>query len=884
MNGTTSIENAQKERAEIDKRIEDFLKMQGKQLSVQNQFLVEQILIGQTRLGQQTEGVTALDNQRKIIERLFGSEIKRAQNLTGFMNEEFKLAKDQKGVRANQLKDLAAIVKVTEKQVALSKTEANLTEEQEASSQLGLKAQQALIGGYIKTRAAIKKINEELVKRIKLLTDKEVQLRLKEGIKILKQELKMRQSQLAFDKFQDTLAEKRQTRIRELADLEINRIRAITDAAHASFQTILDSPAGALFSAGEKREFQLKIATENYQRLVDDQQRLVDRQTVDTNRTVKAIDDEIKMLKIQDEVKKSIVKKETELAVARIDAQKATTTLQFTLMEERVKILQEEAKIFNTHLEGLAYILAADRVDREIAVETARQGGDAGAVRAELAERFKINGFDEFNVPDENLSAGELRKAIIESIVPKIQKNIEKLDVGKGLNKVKKAGDALNKTLESTKKSLDSTDQKEKIRLDNLVRDGKLTDARAEAQHKLKVAQLGQTQAVLDAKNALDELKKAAELAGNKWLKVAVTFVESFGQNALSSLNDLFTAMREGTLTIQNLKEGFQSFIISIVEDVQSTITEEFIVKPIKDFLAQQLRGFFGLGTPAASPQVQATNLVTAAVTAVDTSIGGVETEVRSSAEMICDCIRETMSPGPAMAGTDPGDKVVTEEGTWVQLDALVWRLEDSADNVEGLSEKLNFFGETAKSGADNISGAGDLISTAFASILNNSGDFSSNLGNIFQGAFKGILGIGQSILGSIGGAIFGSGSNSPGILSSIGGGIMDFFGFNSGGIVRHMAGGGQMRDRVPAMLEPGEFVIRKPMARSIGTPALNAMNSTGGMPNVEVVIKNEGTPQEATQAGTPRIDVDKMVVEIVTRDIRNNGPIRKTLRGEGTA
>ena len=98
------------------------------------------------------------------------------------------------------------------------------------------------------------------------------------------------------------------------------------------------------------------------------------------------------------------------------------------------------------------------------------------------------------------------------------------------------------------------------------------------------------------------------------------------------------------------------------------------------------------------------------------------------------------------------------------------------------------------------------------------------------------------------------------------------------------MAAGGQMRDRVPAMLEPGEFVIRKPMAKAIGTPALNAMNSTGGIPNVEVVIKNEGTPQEATQAGTPRIDVDKMVVEIVTRDIRNNGPIRKTLRGEGTS
>ena len=95
------------------------------------------------------------------------------------------------------------------------------------------------------------------------------------------------------------------------------------------------------------------------------------------------------------------------------------------------------------------------------------------------------------------------------------------------------------------------------------------------------------------------------------------------------------------------------------------------------------------------------------------------------------------------------------------------------------------------------------------------------------------------------------------------------------------MAGGGMMRDRVPAMLEPGEFVIRKPMAKAIGGPALHAMNGTGkGLaPNIEVVVNNEGTPKDAQASVKPQIDVDKLVVEIVTRDIRNNGPIRKTLR-----
>ena len=95
------------------------------------------------------------------------------------------------------------------------------------------------------------------------------------------------------------------------------------------------------------------------------------------------------------------------------------------------------------------------------------------------------------------------------------------------------------------------------------------------------------------------------------------------------------------------------------------------------------------------------------------------------------------------------------------------------------------------------------------------------------------------------------------------------------------MAGGGQVRDRVPAMLEPGEFVIRRPMAKAIGGEALGAMNATGTMPAGEVTVNitNQGTPQEAS-ASKPRFDGEKFVIDIVTRDLRNNGPIRKSMRG----
>ena len=104
-----------------------------------------------------------------------------------------------------------------------------------------------------------------------------------------------------------------------------------------------------------------------------------------------------------------------------------------------------------------------------------------------------------------------------------------------------------------------------------------------------------------------------------------------------------------------------------------------------------------------------------------------------------------------------------------------------------------------------------------------------------------------------------------------------------AGGSVRHMADGGQvnaLRDRVPAMLEPGEFVIRKNSAKSIGRNRLGQMNATGsaGMGNIEFNIVNEGSPKQAEQEGPPKFDADKIVVEVVMRDLENNGPIRKAL------
>jgi hypothetical protein len=140
----------------------------------------------------------------------------------------------------------------------------------------------------------------------------------------------------------------------------------------------------------------------------------------------------------------------------------------------------------------------------------------------------------------------------------------------------------------------------------------------------------------------------------------------------------------------------------------------------------------------------------------------------------------------------------------------------------------------------------------------------------------KGVFNIGSST------AKVGVGSSIPtGINLTAGGGAPNFDAlFASGGPVRKLAAGGMQRDRVPALLEPGEFVMKRSAARSIGESNLNAMNATGSPGNVAVNIINQGTPQESNQPSAPRFDGEKFVIDIVTRDLRNNGPIRKSLRG----
>jgi hypothetical protein len=99
---------------------------------------------------------------------------------------------------------------------------------------------------------------------------------------------------------------------------------------------------------------------------------------------------------------------------------------------------------------------------------------------------------------------------------------------------------------------------------------------------------------------------------------------------------------------------------------------------------------------------------------------------------------------------------------------------------------------------------------------------------------------------------------------------------FSAGGLVT------SPRDSVSAMLEPGEFVLRKQAVDRMGLDSAIRLNSTGdvgGDIEVEVNINNNGTSQTTT--GTPEVrrENGKIVVDIILEDLRTNGPINRQIR-----
>lgn len=105
--------------------------------------------------------------------------------------------------------------------------------------------------------------------------------------------------------------------------------------------------------------------------------------------------------------------------------------------------------------------------------------------------------------------------------------------------------------------------------------------------------------------------------------------------------------------------------------------------------------------------------------------------------------------------------------------------------------------------------------------------------------------------------------------------------GFANGGLVS--GPGTSVSDSIMAMLSDGEYVVRNSSVDSVGANNLEYINRTGNLPqgdtNVEVNITNNGQPVDVQSEPTVRLDGDKIVVDVVLKDLRTNGPIKRAIK-----
>ena len=304
-----------------------------------------------------------------------------------------------------------------------------------------------------------------------------------------------------------------------------------------------------------------------------------------------------------------------------------------------------------------------------------------------------------------------------------------------------------------------------------------------------------------------------------------------------------------GSGTEQELSEQaerLKSIYLSVFDGVQSAI--ETSLTGVKDYILYgegNLREVFvnllrsigdtileqGFIKPLSE---NLTGTLFGAVTGIEGGRAGIEEAFKRDGSSVDKALYVTSAAGPLasiIGGAPTGDDA-------------------AAQSAEGGGFFSTIFG-SIKSGFTKLFGEGGILST----LLSNFGGFVSN---IFGGILKFV------------GSIFGLGFASGGLVHRAG-----------GGAIPQLASGGGLRDRVPALLEPGEFVLRRAAANKIGMSNLQQMNATGqtggGAPVINIV--NEGTAKTA-EASQPRFDGEKYVIDVITRDLQNNGPIRRSLRG----
>lgn len=371
----------------------------------------------------------------------------------------------------------------------------------------------------------------------------------------------------------------------------------------------------------------------------------------------------------------------------------------------------------------------------------------------------------------------------------------------------------------------------------------------ADARHQNAITNLT-TEGLIEDENAQSRLRNAREegaalddLTGR--IRDMQSSFESSISSALMGLNDLIF-YGEGSI---------EEVIGSLFRSIQETVFEKTIAEPIANWLSQKL-----------------TTWISDAVGGVDIMGNPLTNDVGRDAN---GALLPVNNSGITSAASSTGMQI--EQATTTLITSIQNMGSRISQAVTGVGSSAQTAGSQA-GGQIQTSGTtvGTAIQTTGTSVGTAAQSASSTMMNSLLMLLPLLLLMGLMKRGG------GSGSNHTGTTVSVTNYSGSAMQAAQGGIVHMAQGGSMLRDRVNAKLEPGEFVIRKPSAQRLGVSALQRMNATGKAPAGGAPIinfNNEGTPKSG-ETGEVKFDGDKYVIDVIMRDLDNNGPIRRSLRG----
>ena len=790
-------------------------------------------------LNKSADAQLAILRTRDQIRKSFNAQIAAAGKVTEFFTIEgdsVRLTATAVEKRQAQVQLLQQSVNLGKEDLALRRAGVELEGLSAQRAQLASDAQKALTGEFLQAVDAAEKLADTLEKIVATNEKNTQQLQNQLLIAQIQAQEKdlARQEQAA--KAQASRDVAALERARKRAKLEQDILKAGRDRRSMAVDRNLER---GLITEEQGRVFKLSLAREALEALKtfteEEKANLKEKARIETEVQQKILDDQRKLLG-GDETRGLIdqrIDAERKLQNDKIAADQKLAEADLDNLKAQNELIQVQLKGFQNHTQAMAEILAADIVNRRELL-AAEQGKDFATetrnrvLGAGLDQRTAVvDAFGGEEALNEALAAG-FTNAQARMAEQAMSSATAGADVSSQLTGLVSRLSTMDfSKAESSIKAYFAAQQE----LSEFQLNEKGTAARAAAEQKLAAAQ--------------GEIAKIAEELGINLDQLDLELLKN-----VDSFEDFLKTVAQANHTMQQLKmgvrdalvdglggsidllfqniadgkpvlEGMQEQLRGVFENVRKQVLQKTLIEPLQDKLTSGLNNMLGIGEKGAD-----------------------------NAEVVAGALKVF---------------IVNEQGS---------------NLIKAGGEKV---GETLKSLDQGVEGFG----AKFGEVLDGVGN---KFGDIFGGVIDSLQGIGGGgkpgggIFGFLGG-LFGGG---PGMSASMP--FTDAAGFGvgaSGGFVpfsayQRLAAGGQARDRVPALLEPGEFVMKRSSANSIGAPALNQMNATGKAGgNVVVNIQNQGTPQDAT-ASEPRFDGEKFVIDIVTRDLRNNGPIRKSLRGGG--